>query len=444
MSNFMLNNPDYMPRAIRGARIIGTATDAVKKFKEHHSRKGYNYNPYDDNTVNIEPTSAPMFMTTNWSKVNYQACNYSYIKLMEEQASADLNPIYDNIKKNGDAAWRQVSQDGQDYWMSWGPSGFVWTYTDPSSMNKIYTSNSDSDPKVQMVVQFGTYSQSAQIAGIHSYNLTTKTLLGESVIALIVAKCLSGFIADGLDFLVTAFASRLAAAALEIGLDLTFALPEFVLPLVATCIVFTVVFIGLSYLFDWLDRKYTIRLQMFNWDDKYEWDCVNQYMSNALIPGHDDGILRFNLPKMVQPGTVIVPPGFDITTLDSICYYAMVIWNNDFTFMQGCSFSVNMSRNYGKYDPYHVDDGFTWAFNCPRWSNNQQALQDGSMDPEQYLNRVKKNNEWDPYPLKNSKVVTNDNTLVNFSVDYLEGAKDNLYNVLININAPRPNGNPNL
>jgi len=440
-----LNHPDHMPSMIKGLKIHGTATDAIKKYREYHleqkkiKQQQLGYNPYGGD-VTVQPTAAPIFMTTKWNQMNYQASNFPYIKQLEAQASADLNPVYDNIKKYGSDAWRQVSdEDGTVYWMSWCPTGFVWTWTDPSKTTTVRASNGD-DVKYSLT-EFGSYSQSAQICGIHTYNLQAGELIGEGIIALLFAKCLSGFIADGLDFVVSAFATRLGAAALEIGLDLTFTLPEFVLPLVATCVVFAIVFVGLSYLFDWLNRKYTIKCQIFNWDTKYQWSCQKQYMSNAVIPGHDDGILNFNLPKMLAAGDhPPIPGAFDIKVLDSVCYYAQVIWNNDFTFMQGCSMAIEVSRDFGKYDPYHVDDGFSWAFNCPRWSDNQQALKDGIMDPEQYLNQVKKNNEWDHYPLKNSKVVTADKVLINFALDALEGGKDNLYNVLININAPSPNG----
>ena len=51
---------------------------------------------------------------------------------------------------------------------------------------------------------------------------------------------------------------------------------------------FGVIFIGIAYLYDWLNRKYTIRLQVFNWDPTSEWNVNGQYLSNAKIAG-DDG-----------------------------------------------------------------------------------------------------------------------------------------------------------
>lgn len=191
----------------------------------------------------------------------------------------------------------------------------------------------------------------------------------------------------------------------------------------ATCLVFAVVFIGLAYLWGWLNRKYTIRLQVFNWDDKSDWNMNGQYMSNAKIAG-EDRKLEFTIPKMLAPGDVVVPPGFNpVEVLDSVCSYAVIVWENDNTFMEGCSMAVRMQRAQQK-------DGFMWAFDCPRWSNNQQAGSNGMMDPKAYRNQA----PWSSTPKNFSITSTSSNVPVNFAVDALSGADDGLYNVIININ----------
>ncbi|KAF2068520.1 hypothetical protein CYY_010155 [Polysphondylium violaceum] len=431
----ILNHPDHMPSILKGLQVLGTGTDEVKKLREFHAsdklakKAAGDFTTYASSTpVQIVPVSAPIFMTTSAIKSAYVNGNFSYIKQLEATASADLNPVYDNIKRNGDAAWRKVSQDGQDYWMSWGPSGFVWTYTDPTSTKQVQATASGDPPKVLQYVQFGTYSQNAQICGIHTYNLTLPTMIVESVLALIISKCLSSFIAEGLDFLVSAFASELGAAALEVGLELTFVCPEFVLPLVATCIVFAIAFIGISYFWDWINRKYTIRLQIFNYDPNYEWRIFRQYMDNGVIPGHDNGLLDFNLPKTIPANSVQTPPGFGgITSLDSACYYGEVIWNNDNTIFEGVGFAFTAMRT----QPYGVP-GFQFGFLCPRFADNKLAINDGTMDSKTYYNNVKDNNKWVSNPM-HGQITSVDSTVVNYSLDALSGASDNLYNILINI-----------
>jgi len=380
-------------------------------------------------TVEVTPTSAPLFLTTNYNRQQYQNGNFNYIKQLESKASADLDPVFQNIKNNGDASWRKVSNGGQEYWVSWGNKGCVWSYTDPTA---VQTHNqTGSDPKYLKSVQFGTYSESAMIAGIHTYNLGLTTMVVESVLAMIIAKTLSSFIAEGLDFVVSAFTTELGLAAAEIGLELTFVCPEVVLPLVATCIVFAIAFIGLSYLWDWISRHYTLRCQIFNGDPNYEWGVSKQYMGNAVISGHDDGKLSFNLPKTVSPGSVQFPPGFSgpgITSLDSACYYGEVIWKNDNTILEGLSYAIRVDFNYNQNG-----QGFCHAFDCPRFSDNQLAISNGAMDPKQYFQQVDKNNQWQKNPLNGSITSTN-GTVVKYSCDGLSGNKDNLYNIILFIN----------
>lgn len=76
------------------------------------------------------------------------------------------------------------------------------------------------------------------------------------------------------------------------------------------------------------------------------------------------------------------------------------------------------------------DEGFMWAFDCPRWSDNKQAGSNGLQDPKSYRN----NAPWNSNPLGFTITSTSRMLPVSFGVDALSGASDDLYNVMININ----------
>jgi hypothetical protein len=127
---------------------------------------------------------------------------------------------------------------------------------------------------------------------------------------------------------------------------------------------------------------------------------------------------------MVKPGDVVVPPGFQpVEALDSVCYYAVIVWENDNTFMEGCSMAIKMKKN-------NDSEGFMWAFDCPRFSDNQQAGDNGLYDPEYY----RTNCSWNDNPKSFQIKSTSANIPVSFALDALNGASDGLYNINIHIN----------
>ena len=407
---------EALPDFFKDVEIVGSADHEVEKYKTQHSALMMTN---AKTNVDVKAVSSPVLLASKSVRQAYQSNNFSQIKKMEQDAQNDLDAIYTNVSTKGKSAWTKVKKDNKTFYMAWSKTGSMWAYTD-----SIEQSNDESgNTSYQAIVQVGSYTQTGKIAGIHTYNLTLPTLLAESVIAYIVARAVSGVIAEGLGFLVANFAMYLAEAAAEVGLEsFAFFVSEAALATVASCLVFAVVFIGLAYLWNWLNRKYTIRLQIFNWDNEHDWNADGQYMSNAKIAGKSNDF-TFTIPKEVEPGTVVTPPGFDpVEPLDAVCYYAVVVWENDNTFMEGCSMAIKMQRE-------HTAEGFMWAFDCPRFSDNKQAASNGTSDPKSYLSSV----HWNNSPKNFSINSTSNNTPVNFALDALSGASDNLYNILINI-----------
>lgn len=409
---------EALPEFLRDIEIVGPASAEVQKYKRLHAASPA-FSACSDVPVTAEST--PVLLATQVVREAYQSNNFALIKQLETDAQNDVQPIYTNISSKGADAWTKVRSGGKEFYMAWSGTASVWAYTD--SITPV-TANDGSGTTYQAVVQFGTYTATGKIAGIHTYNLSLPTLVVESAIAYIVARAVSGIIAEGLGFLVARFSLFLVQAAVEIGLEgFAFSVSTAAIGAVASCLAFAVVFIGLVYLWNWLNRKYTIRLQVFNWDSNSDWKVPAQYMSNAKIPGGTSDV-NFTIPKLVAPGDIVTPPGFDpVVALDSVCSYAVIIWENDNTFMEGCSMALQVTRGSSQ-------DGFMWAFDCPRWSDNQQAASNGIQDPKSYRN----NAPWNPNPKSFSITATPANVPVTVAVDALSGASDNLYNSIININ----------
>jgi hypothetical protein len=418
-TKFLMNsktiNPNVLPSFFRDVKIIGTAETQIPKYREIHKELMATLPSQVDCPVILE--TSPTLLATDQVKSIYQNSDFAGIKNLEAQAQNDLQSIYSNIAQYPQQAWTLVESQGKQFYMSWSNTGSMWAYT--SSML------SSDGTSYQAIVQIGSYSASTGIAGIHAYNLTLPTLVGEAVIALVVAIALSGIVAEGLGFLVAGFSILLAQAAASLGLEaFAFSISTFAIASIAFALVFVIVFIGLAFLWNWINRKYTIRLQVFNWDQNNTYSCKNYYGSNTTIPGQDNDTVNFTLPPMVPAGSVVVPPGFQpVQNLDAVCYYAIIIWQNDQTVFEGLSMALAIQQGTS-------NNGVTWAFDCPRFSDNQQAAVGQMADPQTFL----ANAPWNPNPQAFS--INTGNIPVAITLDALSGADDSLYNAIININYP--------
>ncbi|KAF2069336.1 hypothetical protein CYY_009344 [Polysphondylium violaceum] len=430
-----INHPDDLANHFHlfgKLTIVGNAVDEIQKYRATHAAAGLSTPRAvndDSNTTNVTPAKQPALLTTSEVKAAYQTNNFAKMKDLETKANNDLLPVYTNITDKGDSAWVKVrASNGQEYYMSWSATASAWSYTE--SIKAVNDARQAADPatKYEAVVQFGTYSASTTIAGIHSYNMGLTTMVVESVIAMILAKCISQFIADGLGFLVAQFAVRLASAAAELGLEsFSFAVPEFLIGAVAGCLCFAIIFIGIAYLWNWLNKQYTLRVQVFNWDTANDWTLNTQAKDNAVNPGADSDTNQLNIKidKMTTPGNTVTPPGFGggVTSLDTVCYYSIIIYQNSSTFAQGLSFAFNASRD--------SSTGFSIAFTCPRFSDNAMYMQPSVVDPSAFLKQA--STHWQSNP-QYINVYPGGVIPIGAKFDALSGASDDLYNLNININ----------
>lgn len=369
--------------------------------------------------ADISAPSTPSLLTTKNVKKIYQSNDFESIKKLEAKAQKDLQPIYDNLTQNKEKAWTKVRSGGEEFFMSWSSTGSMWV-----RFIALDCQVNDNETTYSSTIEIGTYSSSSNILGVHTYNISAGTAIAGLILAFIVAIALTKIVAVGLGFIVSAFSLMLTNAAYTLGFAaFTFAITTTAISTVAFCLVFVVVFIGLSYLWDWLNRKYTIRLQLFNWNDN-DWIIDGSYHDNSKIASAENiSLNNVIIPKLKEAGSSVTPPGFQpVEILDSVCSYVTIVWENDNTFMEGCAMALRIKKD-------NSNEGFMWAFDCPRFRDNTHAAQDGRMDPDTYI----KNVAWNSNPKSFSITSTSSNIPVAFGLDSLSGAEDNLYNVNIHI-----------
>lgn len=402
-------SPKALPSFFKNVEIVDTDCLSSAKLLVSDTLK--------DQKIEAEffADSAPVLLCSQQVKRLYQSNDFDGIKRLEKQAQKDLQPVYENIKQNKGNAWTKVRSGDEEFYLVWSDTGCMWVrYLETKQTNK---------QTYQMVVQVGTYTASGSVMGIQNYNISAAILIPSVVIAAIVAYALSDVIAAGISFAVATLSLYLMHAASLLGFNsLSFMIPVLQITSTATSLVFLAVFIGLVYLLDWLNRKYTIRLQIFNWDKENDWMVESAAVDNAIIAGNrEDKFKRFTIKKRIEKGTPIVPPWLNpIVVLDSVCYYGVIIWENDQTFMQGCSMALKIRKGTS-------DQGFMWAFDCPRFSDNKHAAVNGQADPARYLKQV----QWNSNPLHFSILATDSKIPVDCSVNKLSGAEENLYNIKI-------------
>ena len=409
-------NENALPEFFKGVEIISLASEEISMLSEKNLQLKLAANEQWE----VGVVGAPMLNMTKGSEKIYKSADFAQIRNMAQRFQKDLQSVYDNIAKHKEQAWTKVRKDNQEFYMCWSDTGCIWTY--PESVKTI---QSEDGTSFQCKIQIGTYSASNGVLGIHTFNLTTFSVVSGAILALIFALVVSDIVAAGIAIVVVNLAAYIATAAAAVGIqNITLMIPAAAVTGVAIVLVAIIAFAGLMFLWDWINRKYTVCLRIYNWDDDFAWESAGHYLENAKIVG--TSFNNFTLPKALSAGGSVTPPGFNpVEVLTATCYYAELILENDNTYLQGCSVSLSMKR-------IDRNDGFTWAFDLPRWTDNQQKAIEFLMEPEKYY----KNGNWNPNP-NEFKIWTNgDKIPVKCSLNALSGAKDNLYEISINIGPP--------
>lgn len=407
-----------LPSFFKDVEIVGYAQDDFLKY-QLDNQSAILKDTKDEIVLGVQNT--PRLVTSDRVKSIYVNNDFKAIQNLQKEAQKDIDPIHENIKLHKEKAWTRVrGKDGKEFYLSYSKKGSMWVF--PEEMRTM--TDAEGNVTYQCIMQIGSYTATGNIVGIHSYNFSYKSILPIMAIALIVAVALAAILFQALAFAVTALSLVLATAASALGFaSFSFTIGPVGLFVLAATVIFIIVFIGLMALWNFINRKYTIRLQVYNWDKNYNWKIVDDFKSNSITPSTKEPIV-IDIPKF-DPD-VIYPPGFDpVEPVDQICHYAVIIWENDNTFLEGCSMALRFKR--GDNPNY----GFMWAFSCPRFKDNQQAATNQLTTAKNYREKEVK---WSKDPLGFTIYAGDDQkSNIKFGLSALSGADDDLYTININI-----------
>jgi len=427
------NHPDDLHLVSKSGRFgklkfIATQEEAMN---QHRALYASEFNSKAPAGSNITVASAPRLLINNQVSNTYKTNNWQQIKKLKDQANQDLMPIYTNLQKFADSrAWVGVQEEkadgGEIYYMCYDNRGnYVWSYC-PTTI----PTSDPNNPKVSFnaPTQFGQYSYTTSIAGIHSYNINLTTKLTTSAISLGVGIFAAKILSKGLNFTTADLTTLLTdgfAAVTDINIDIVFGLAAAAAPFVCFAVVFLVVFIGLQYLWGFLNKQFQIEVSVYNWDKNNDWNILVQALSNSINPGQDTtSNININIKEPVSPGEINpygpggaygLPPSVGSHLLQSTqtaINYAYIVYKNQSTFMQGNSFAFNCVQ--GK-----SNKGFTYAFECPWTASNGHYMDGTSQDPNAFL----KKGNW----IKNTSPLTVNTAGVSIeaTIDSLKGGDVN-------------------
>ncbi|KAF2074802.1 hypothetical protein CYY_003905 [Polysphondylium violaceum] len=156
-------------------------------------------------------TQPPQLITTKSVADAFRNNDWNTIYLLQAMADLDLQPIYKRFEEDPDKSWVLAHDEatGRMYYVSYVNTGsYAWTFSD----------NVDFDPEPGKNVV---------------YWLGLAKFTSEATISA----CLSFFV------------NKL------LRLDALFTIGSLVLPIFVPCAVFVIIFIGISYLLRWLNKK---------------------------------------------------------------------------------------------------------------------------------------------------------------------------------------------
>ncbi|KAF2070303.1 hypothetical protein CYY_008383 [Polysphondylium violaceum] len=383
----------------------------------------------------ISISQPPQLITTKNVAAAFKNNDWNTIYKLQAQADKDLSPIYKKFEDDPSKSWVMVRDEatGMKYHVSYVNTGsYAWTF---SSYVDYGSDPENSHVKFTCSCQYGTYSKNTNIMGIHRYFLGLVKFASELTVSGFLAHFVNRLLRKGINFLSKDLGSLLTDAAADAGLDALFTIGTYVMPIFVPCAVFVIIFIGISYLWKWLNKRFTIYININNWDKDNDWYIRNQTFSNAFNPGKDNAkSLQIKIPKVLPPGSKVwekfwVPSDISsnlMHTLDTVVSYASLVYENDHHFAQGLSMALTVSLE-------KTNIGMSFAFQCPWSAKNAQYMEGTIQDPDQFLSKAR--SHWIESTATN-KITLGNGTNVEATIDKLKGGDPNgedTYCVTINI-----------
>ncbi|KAI3596378.1 hypothetical protein WG66_003082 [Moniliophthora roreri] len=412
--------------------FFGRADDQLRALGVAYNRR------LESLTKNAAPRAAPdPDLTPIYSQMHLTAASrqqwanndVAAITAKRDQAQKELQPIYDNIQKNGENAWVLLEYEGDQYYASWTETATVWAYV------KEQQSDSQASDEVKTsIISIGSYAANSELLGLSGYvwnNLPITITAG--IISAAIVYLMRSLIAEGITWGISFAASRLAQAAAAVGSQQLAALvPASVARLgglIVGGVLGVALFLAIMWLSDILFRQYFLTVSVFNFDPDHAWNTIAWYDDNAEIS--NDEWRTVEITKFVPAGGQVYPPGFNPpTAVDSVVTYLCIAFTNINTFLEGLGVGMTMGRDDSA-------QGLALKYVVRRFADNQMGLQGINGNPSSFnLSNYYDGGSW---VTSNTTQTTVGNLTVNGYSRYLSGAPDNAYEYIVNIGLPPSN-----
>lgn len=379
-----------------------------------------------NNNIELAAKKCPVISSSQRNMEIFKYGNFKQTEEIQNKSADDLRPIHENLKINGPKAWVKVrnKKDGKEFYMTWSKNASMWSYP--------ITTTTDNGPELQYV-QVGIYTQSTNFLGFYDYNLSSKVTIPTLAAALLIGALTAYSLIDGAAVVISTLLIKLASFAVQIGIEAaSFTIPTALISITIGVIVGVIVFIGLMSLWNWINRKYTLVIKIYNNDTKRSLKILDHYFDNGIVPGglNKDQLKDLYIPKRFEKGkSPPMPNGnSDIEALEDPCYFVTIIVENDNTFFEGCGFSIKIKIDND--ENVSTDEGFMYALDVPRFKDNKHAAKNGLENSKDYFDKA----NWSETPLNFNLNVTKENVPVTVTMNALNSADNNYYYTRINFN----------
>ncbi|KAL5358356.1 hypothetical protein BJX96DRAFT_173363 [Aspergillus floccosus] len=356
----------------------------------------------------------------------YQNGDYATIQSYTTKTANDLNPIYQNVQNNADAAFFNMpnQSDGIEYKLSIAgdpddPYGYMWVYAYPPSTDSGSSAGSDgsgsSTPKLAHVAQIGTYSTSGQTLSISNrlwsnmgVELPASSIA--TIVATVVFKYLKNYMtsqdsSSAMDEAAAAAGDELIDDGVVTAVDWT-AMVAGVSAFGVGIVAGAVVFFLIMFITNFIDITFTVAVNIYNWDPNHSYILL----LTSCYWNEDE---------------IKLPDGFEPSG-ETVYSYLTVTFANSNTWFEGLGLAMIVQSSDGS-------TSLGLKYDCPYTGSNSLGLtgMEGVGDAQAYYEDP---NTWAPSgSYTSSSMLPGYNVQLTCSTTALSGASDQFYQFDVHI-----------
>ena len=401
-----------LPPFLQGVRVVGKLSDRLADMVREHNNS---FNGEEPPEIEVTSEAQPvMFMSPDLLEAHSKS-DYNKILEIEKQSQDELRPVYEAISEHGKDAWFEAYEEstGTTFYMAFNDNAVLWLY--PHKTEEVISETGEI--KYKKVVSIGSYVGGSGntilgMLGLTSVERVAIELILGMVFTALVTELVKKITGQSISALLNAIAARM-------GLTVTFVVRGIIAGILKFTVLTVLTFLGslfVNWIISLLDKTFYVQLDVYNWDDASGWRAGGNYKDNAKIVGEDD-FTKFILAKKKVPE---VPPFIEkIVIKDIAVEYGTITWQNDSTFAQGLGVALQLLRDVG--------GGFAWALDCPWARDTVHCADDGVVgDIANYFKTAKFRKDL-------SFKITSSGIPIQFSLNAVSGAENNLYRARIDI-----------